>query len=398
MDWIKRNILIAYVLSACKNSWFFLGIWVFYYLRFTNYSGIGLLETVMIVSMVVFEIPTGAIADLFGKKRTLIMAMTTLGLGTVWMAYAPSYFVLALTIAITSLGAALYSGTLDALVYDTLKTNQMQDKYPRVLANINTIALFSPAICGLLGGYLYVVNYHLPLFLGGIILLLGAVMALFLVEPKIDTIKFNWINYRAQLRLGFMELFKTSSVIKQTVTLLIIGSVVVIFDEMLNAFVAMDFGFKETEMGLLFAGLYLISALATQSVPYLNKHLGVIKSVVVVGAIMALTMLVSPWLGLLVGGLSIFIRVSGMSIYNSLAVVLINQNTQPQVRATTLSSFNTVKNIPYIVVALLAGAVTDMLTARWTVFLMGVVLIGSIGLQVYFFKVRTRRLALSQQK
>lgn len=44
----NRNIYLSYLLAFCKNSWFWLGIWVFYYLRFTNYAGIGLIETIMI--------------------------------------------------------------------------------------------------------------------------------------------------------------------------------------------------------------------------------------------------------------------------------------------------------------------------------------------------------------
>lgn len=68
MKKIHKNIAIAYLLTFCKNSWFWLGIWVFYYLQFTNYAGIGIIETVLIITMTLTEIPTGAIADLFGKQ------------------------------------------------------------------------------------------------------------------------------------------------------------------------------------------------------------------------------------------------------------------------------------------------------------------------------------------
>lgn len=64
-----RNIILAYILSYLRQSCFWLGIWVYYYLRFTNYAGIGLIESIMILTMTVGEIPTGAIADLLGKKE-----------------------------------------------------------------------------------------------------------------------------------------------------------------------------------------------------------------------------------------------------------------------------------------------------------------------------------------
>jgi MFS family permease len=85
---VKNNITIAYVLTFAKNTWFWLGIWIFYYLRFTNYAGIGLIETVLIVTTTLTEIPTGAVADLLGKKKTLVIAFLLEAVGAYMMAFA----------------------------------------------------------------------------------------------------------------------------------------------------------------------------------------------------------------------------------------------------------------------------------------------------------------------
>src|SRR3989344_1850334 len=123
-----RNIRIAYLLAAMKNSWFWLGIWIFYYLRFTNYAGIGLIETILIVTLTLMEIPTGAIADLLGKKKTLILAFLFELIGGLMMAIAPNFSVLAGSVFVMCVGGALYSGTLEALVYDSLKQEGNQKK------------------------------------------------------------------------------------------------------------------------------------------------------------------------------------------------------------------------------------------------------------------------------
>ena len=70
---MNRNITISYFLAFAKNTWFWLGIWIFYYLQFTNYAGIGIIETVLIVTATLTEIPTGAVADIFGKKNLFQM-------------------------------------------------------------------------------------------------------------------------------------------------------------------------------------------------------------------------------------------------------------------------------------------------------------------------------------
>ena len=70
---MKRNIKLLKFILPLNQAWFWLGIWILYYLRFTNYTGIGLIEAVVITTGFIFEIPTGALADLIGKKKTIII-------------------------------------------------------------------------------------------------------------------------------------------------------------------------------------------------------------------------------------------------------------------------------------------------------------------------------------
>src|SRR3990167_10935878 len=98
---MDRNIKIAYVLTVLKNSWFWLGIWVFYYLLFTNYAGIGIVETGLIVGMTLGEIPTGAIADLLGKKKTLITAYFLMAVGLFGIGLTPNFILLWMSVFIS---------------------------------------------------------------------------------------------------------------------------------------------------------------------------------------------------------------------------------------------------------------------------------------------------------
>lgn len=66
---MPKNVLPIYLITIFKNSWYWVGIWIFYYPKVTNYAGIGLIETVLIVVATLSEVPTGVIADLFGKKQ-----------------------------------------------------------------------------------------------------------------------------------------------------------------------------------------------------------------------------------------------------------------------------------------------------------------------------------------
>ena len=382
----KRNVLLSYLLAFSKTTWFWLGIWIFYYLRFTDYAGIGLIETVLIVTVTLAEIPTGAIADLIGKKKTLILAFLLETVGGFMMAATPNFPILLLSVFVMCVGGAFYSGTLDALVFDSLKEEGQEGTYAKKIANINTISLLSPAICGVIGGFMYKINPTLPFYANAFGYLIGLVTAFFLIEPHIDTERFSLKNFFKQSGQGLRELFKTADIKRQTILLLSVGFFVIISAEMVDGFLGFEFGFNEIQMGILWSVIYVICAIASQLTPFIRKTFKGNRSIIVVGLLMAVTFIVSPFIGLIVGGLTLALRSSLHSIFGNLYSIAINNNTESKYRATTLSTFNMMKNTPYVLTAYFIGALSDKLSAKTIALYLGIALIIFILVQTIPFK------------
>ena len=381
----KRNVLLSYLLAFSKTTWFWLGIWIFYYLRFTDYAGIGLIETVLIVTVTLAEIPTGAIADLIGKKKTLILAFLLETVGGFMMAATPNFPILLLSVFVMCVGGAFYSGTLDALVFDSLKEEGQEGTYAKKIANINTISLLSPAICGVIGGFMYKINPTLPFYANAFGYLIGLVTAFFLIEPHIDTERFSLKNFFKQSGQGLRELFKTADIKRQTILLLSVGFFVIISAEMVDGFLGFEFGFNEIQMGILWSVIYVICAIASQLTPFIRKTFKGNRSIIVVGLLMAVTFIVSPFIGLIVGGLTLALRSSLHSIFGNLYSIAINNNTESKYRATTLSTFNMMKNTPYVLTAYFIGALSDKLSAKTIALYLGIALIIFILVQTIPF-------------
>ena len=381
----KRNVLLSYLLAFSKTTWFWLGIWIFYYLRFTDYAGIGLIETVLIVTVTLAEIPTGAIADLIGKKKTLILAFLLETVGGFMMAATPNFPILLLSVFVMCVGGAFYSGTLDALVFDSLKEEGQEGTYAKKIANINTISLLSPAICGVIGGFMYKINPTLPFYANAFGYLIGLVTAFFLIEPHIDTERFSLKNFFKQSGQGLRELFKTADIKRQTILLLSVGFFVIISAEMVDGFLGFEFGFNEIQMGILWSVIYVICAIASQLTPFIRKTFKGNRSIIVVGLLMAVTFIVSPFIGLIVGGLTLALRSSLHSIFGNLYSIAINNNTESKYRATTLSTFNMMKNTPYVLTAYFIGALSDKLSAKTIALYLGIALIVFILVQTIPF-------------
>lgn len=377
-----RNIKLAYVLTFARHAWFWLGIWVFYYLKFTSYAGIGIIETVMILTLTLFEIPTGAIADLFGKKNTLIISFLLQFLGLFLMGVTLHFLFLTIGVFVSSVGLAFYSGTLDALVFDSLKENGKEEQFMKTASRMKAISWVTPAICSAIGGFLYAINPRLPFYASAWFYLFGFFVCLFLIEPKIDTIKFSFVNFLSQTKQGFKQLFLTPEIKKQTIILLSIGVIIVILDEMLNSFLAVEFGFQEQVIGIFWAFVYVAAAFAAQTTSVFKDIIGNNKSLVLIGGVIVLTLIISPVLGIILGGATILIRSCSQSVYDVFAVSLINQSTKSEIRATTLSTFNMIKNVPYVLTAFLFGSLTDIFSAKTIAFFLGLILLGFLSVQV----------------
>lgn len=378
---VERNIKIAYVLSFLKNSWFWLGTWVFYYLLFTNYAGIGLIETFMISALVISEVPSGVLADLIGRKKVLILSFMVLSVGLYLASFASSFIWIVVGITLAGIGHSCYSGTNEALVFDSLKEKNQSDRYGGVISRMNAVAWAAPAICGLIGGFLYLINPRLPFLLNAICYTVAIIFCLFLKEPKIDSVKFSFKNFFIQTKVGAKELFRDNYMLKQTLLLLSIGLVIVICDEMLNGFLAVEFNFRAEQLGALWAVIYLMSAVASERTTYLFKILASKLLIFVTGFIIAITLLISPFVGIFFGGFSLLVRSCLQAVYNNIASEMINKRVESNKRATTLSTFNLMKNMPYVLGAYYLGYLADIYSAVWLATVLGGVLLVLIFIQ-----------------
>ncbi|OGK13097.1 hypothetical protein A3A93_04455 [Candidatus Roizmanbacteria bacterium RIFCSPLOWO2_01_FULL_38_12] len=377
-----KNIWISYFLAFCKNAWFWLGVWVFYYLLYTNYAGIGIIETTLVITYILTEIPTGAIADLLGKKNTLFISFLFKMIGSFMMAFAPNFIFLLTSVMVLAIGGTLYSGTLEALIFDSLKQVKREKFYPKIISNISSISLITTAVCGLLGGYFYLISPSLPFALEGIISGFGLIGVFFLIEPQIDTEVFSWSNYVRQTQQGFRQLTKTNNIVKQTLLLLSIGVILLIADEMLNSFLGVEFHFKPEQLGVFWAVILLISGFFSQFTPKLLQFFSEKKLLIITGMVVAVSFIVSPFVGIVLGGLSLAVRSVSQVIFLNTGSILINKNADSKYRATTISTYNMLRNIPYALLAFFIGSLADIYSAKMIAFYLGIILLILLSLQL----------------
>ncbi|MFF5082364.1 MFS transporter [Actinoplanes sp. NPDC000266] len=133
----------------------------------------------------VAEIPSGALADAWSRKRLYAIGETLTAAGyAMWLLW-PSYWGFTVGFALWGLGGSLGSGTLEALVYDAVPE---ENAYARLIGRAETLsilamlaatALATPAFQA--GGYLLVGSLSIA------VKLLGALLSLRLPETRTTT-------------------------------------------------------------------------------------------------------------------------------------------------------------------------------------------------------------------
>jgi MFS family permease len=182
---IEHNIFKLYIIKIAK--WFSLImpiIVLFYTDNGLSMTQIFLLKSVYSVGMLVMEIPSGYLGDVWGRKKTLVAGaiLATLGFSLYSFSFVFWHFVIAELIL--GIGQSFISGADSAMLYDTLKSKNRDKEYLKFEGRVTSIGNFSEAIAGILGGLLATISLRTPFFFQAAVSAMAIPAALSLVEPK----------------------------------------------------------------------------------------------------------------------------------------------------------------------------------------------------------------------
>lgn len=157
---LKRNVRLDYISTFITNLNMQSSIWVLY-LAYCglNLAQIGLVEGIYHATSILFEIPSGALADLLGRKRCMILSRICIAISCMIMLFAKGFWFFALSFVIQALGNNLNSGSEEALIYDSMKYTGQEDQYIHVYGKINFIIEVSQGIATVAGGILAEFSY-----------------------------------------------------------------------------------------------------------------------------------------------------------------------------------------------------------------------------------------------
>ncbi len=235
----------------------------------------------IVVSMFIFEVPTGMFADKFGSKASFIVGQLVFSITMIlWIfAYAPWMFFLAAVL--TGLGITFFSGADESFMYESLKEVKKQKQMSKTWAKI-TSATFIPAMIGVVIGAIIGKDLIESQFVFLIILtlissLLNLTLLFFLKNPKIH-LESKEVHMFEHLDKGFKTIKSTPALLFAFFHEILVFIPTYIFMEYTQP-LFVDVGIPVPMIGLIMAIGIFISFFLMRNLSMITDKLGKLKTI-----------------------------------------------------------------------------------------------------------------------
>jgi len=336
-------------------------IWVLYLRdeRGLSLAQITLLEVPLFLLIVFAEVPTGAVADRFGRRFSLLLSSAILALALFVYGIATSYLVILVSNLVWGLAFTFRSGADTALLYDSLKEADREDDFQTI--NGRCWALRSAAmLAGLLLGapIAAATSYSVAIILHGLLAATAVPVALLMREPH-RAREPHHEPYLRTLVVGVRDawrwpplryIFLFSGIIGASAA----GPLLLLQQPWLAAH-----GVATGDLGFWQAPVQAAEILGALAAGWLLWRLGERAGFLVLPATMflctaALSTIGSAWVA--VGFLGIAL---GRGMHNPLLASYVNRRIESRRRATVLSMQSVMGNVAMATLWPLAGVIAD---------------------------------------
>ncbi len=181
----KYNDILVYVSTFLFSAAFTLPIWTFY---FTEYLEISLTQATFVWTLssfaaLLFEIPTWAWSDRYGRKKIALWGLFVIFLTSLTYLWARDVWIFVINAFVNGFGSALVSWCIVWMIYDRYKERQQEDNYARFVSYKSVVWFISRAIAALFAGWLYSFHPLLPFGLVSLCLVLNLIVIMYLYDP-----------------------------------------------------------------------------------------------------------------------------------------------------------------------------------------------------------------------
>ncbi|MFZ2206830.1 MAG: MFS transporter [Microgenomates group bacterium] len=356
---MERNVKLYYLLTISTNLWFGASSWLYVWRRFMSFGQLGWVDGIGFGFSLLLDIPTGALADIFGKRITLILSNICAGIGITIIAFANSLPAIFIGNMILQLGWAMFSGASDAITYDSLLIEKKEHLFAAVLSKANQYMSYAASVGYFFGGLLYTMHWRLPHIMWALSYIPALIFSFLLTEPHVNTNRFSAKEYIKKINLGIKELLLPQLRKYILLIFVLLGIYFLYTWGFVRPAIATYFGFYSKEQSIILPILTLSCAFLIQYLPVVRKRISNFKGLTILALIMAFGFLLSAFPIGYWGIIPMFLIAFAGKFASPWVSIIVNKEISSEYRATTLSTISLLSKIPYVLVAVLIGQAAE---------------------------------------
>jgi MFS family permease len=342
------------------------------------------IQSIASILFVLLEIPSGYFADIFGRKKALMITGISSAIAMLIFAIGTNFYHFLLAAILWAIAGIFISGADSAFLYDTLIDLNKKNQYKKIWGNIVFFYYIGVSFASIIGGILGSLNFRYPFYamIPGMLLLIP--LSLSFQEPQKHKIIFTK-NYLFDL----LSTLKLSILKNKKLRWLMVYSAVIVGFIQVAYFLYQPYfklsGLNVIYFGVVFAGFNVIVAISAKYSHWLEEKIGQKYSLIFLFILIAISyLLMSNFIFLLSFAFALLIQfVQGFS-----SVVIsdyVNQLTDSSIRATTLSAKSLIEKLFFAIITPLIGWVVDAYSLAQALSLSGIIVLffGAISLVLF---------------
>jgi len=350
--------------------------------RGMNLLQVNLINAFFMFFIVIAEIPTGIFADRFGRHKSIIYSCFLIAIGMMVYYLSHSFIFFVVAEIIIAIGQTFVSGAAEAWLVDSLKAkNELplknmafrKESVSRSIGNI--VGCLSGSM---LGGF----NLSFP-WLGSVIfIIIVGLYALFYIKEHYQREKDQ--EHADNLLKRFGKAFGYGLKNKELLSIMIFGALLALSFQALNmqwtVLFKQDYNFSSLELGFLFAGISLISALGGLFSKKLKTWFKDEKLLIITSQLItALAIIACSRLNGLFLVISTFLlHEFGRGIFSPLKQSYVNNYIESKNRATILSLESMFSKSGAFIGLMASGLMAEALSIRLTWLFSGIFLTAGV--------------------
>lgn len=368
---ISSNIRKLSILRGLAFAWFPIPtIIVFYQSHGVDLEQAVWLKTILSLSILFLEVPSGYIADKLGRKFCLVAGGGVWLSG--WLCYCTgnSFTAFAAAEILAGVAVSLISGADTAIAYETLLELDQEDSYPALEGKLVAIAGITEAVCGLIGAAVAEINLVYPFYLQTVCLFFYLGLSCTLVEPTKN------IEIKAEQQVGSLPEIIANVFIKlPNLRWLIllnstfsIGTFLIVW---LSQGYFQEINLPIAAMGWTWAIFHLLMSLASVNARRIEDILGIKKALLLLILLLGIAYIFLGMTSSIEGIIFIALIYLVRGVRSPLTLNLINQQVPSTIRATVLSLSSFTFHLGFALFAPGIGAISSAYSLAWALLVAG---------------------------